>query len=61
MPSPMANTSYIPDIGKPRRPQIVEQVVDLLGQFVLDTSALQTTLDGAEQIAQDYWASAGGE
>ncbi len=42
-------------------PQIVEQVVDLLGQFVLDPAALQTTLDGAEQIAQDYWASAGSE
>ena len=42
-------------------PQIVEQVVDLLGQFVLDPASLQTVLDGAEQIAQDYWASAGGE
>lgn len=42
-------------------PQIVEQVVDLLGQFVIDPPTLQTTLDGAEQIAQDYWASAGTE
>ena len=42
-------------------PQIVEQVVDLLGQFVLDPASLQTVMDGAEQIAQDYWESAGGE
>lgn len=42
-------------------PQIVEQVVDLLGQFVLDPASLQTTMDGAEQIAQDYWANAGSE
>ena len=41
-------------------PQIVEPVVDLLGQFVVDPNTLQSTLDGAQQIAEDYWAGVSG-
>lgn len=41
-------------------PQIVESVVDLLGQFVVDPTTLQATLDGAQQIAENYWASVNG-
>jgi multiple sugar transport system substrate-binding protein len=40
-------------------PEIVEAVVDLLGQFAIDPTSLQASLDGAQQIAEDYWASAG--
>lgn len=40
-------------------PDIVEAVVDLLGQFAVDPTTLQATLDGAQQIAEDYWASTG--